>query len=318
MGEPRLRVGISQCLLGERVRYDGGHKRDLFLVDRLGRYVEYVPVCPEVEMGMGIPREAIRLEGSPEAPRMVGSRTGTDFTSAMKRFARDRVRGLAHLDLCGYVLKKGSPSCGMERVKVYPPRGGMARKQGVGLYARALMDRYPLLPVEEEGRLHDPVLRENFIERVFAYRRWKDFLDTRYSVGRLVAFHTSHKFLILSHSPGHYADLGRLVARAKKLGGTAAKREYGELFMQAVAHRSTVRKHTNVLQHMAGFLKRDVDPESRRELAETIADYRRGLIPLVVPVTLIRHHARRVGQEYLLSQVYLEPHPKELMLRNHV
>jgi len=206
----------------------------------------------------------------------------------------------------------------MERVKLYPAGKGMPSKKGVGLFARALLERYPLLPVEEEGRLNDPVLRENFIEQVFAYRRWKDFLAERYSVGRLVEFHTVHKFLVVSHSPKHYTELGRLVARAKKLGASAAKDQYGELFMQAVAIRTTNRKHSNVLQHMAGVLKRDLDTDSRQELGELIQDYRGGLIPLVVPVTLIRHHARRVGQDHLLSQVYLEPHPKELMLRNHV
>jgi uncharacterized protein YbgA (DUF1722 family) len=236
----------------------------------------------------------------------------------MREYSRRRARELEAEDLCGFILKKGSPSCGMERVKVYSPEGGMPARTGVGLFARALAERHPLLPVEEEGRLHDPVLRENFIERVFAYRRWKDFLATRYSVARLVAFHTAHKFLILSHSPRHYTEMGRLVARAKALGAEAAKAEYGDLFMRAVAVRTTVRKHTNVLQHMAGFLKRDLDAESRRELTGIVEDYRKGLVPLVVPLTLLRHHARRTDQEYLLGQVYLEPHPKELMLRNHV
>jgi uncharacterized protein YbgA (DUF1722 family)/uncharacterized protein YbbK (DUF523 family) len=316
--EAPIRIGISQCLLGEPVRYDGGHKRDRFLTDLFGPHVEYHPVCPEVEMGMGIPREAVRLEGDPESPRMVGVRSGEEHGAAMRRFSRQRVRELGDLDLCGYVLKKGSPSCGMERVKLYPEGGGAPSTKGVGLFARELMKRYPLLPVEEEGRLHDPVLRENFIERVFAYRRWKDFLAERYSVGRLVTFHTAHKFLILSHSPGHYTELGRLVARAKALGAGEARAAYGQRFMEAVARRTTVRKHTNVLQHMTGFLKKDLDEDSRRELGDIVEDYRVGIIPLIVPVTLIRHHARRVKQPYLLNQVYLEPHPKELMLRNHV
>jgi len=314
-----LRLGVSRCLLGEEVRFDGGHKRDPFLIDLLGRYVEYVSVCPEVEVGMGIPREPVRLEGDPEDPRMVGVRSGTDHTDSMHAYARRRVRELAKTeDLCGFILKKGSPSCGLERVKVYPRAGGAPARTGTGLFARALTALDPLLPVEEEGRLHDPVLRENFIERVFAYRRWKDFLSERYSVGRLVAFHTAHKFLILSHSPRHYTEMGRRVAGAKTAGAEAAKAGYGDLFMRAVAVRTTVRKHTNVLQHMAGFFKRDLDGASRAELAGVIGDYREGLVPLVVPITLIRHHARRTGQTYLLGQVYLDPHPKELMLRNHV
>jgi uncharacterized protein YbbK (DUF523 family)/uncharacterized protein YbgA (DUF1722 family) len=315
-GRP-IRIGISQCLLGEEVRYDGGHKRDPFLTDVLSAFVEFVPVCPEVELGMGIPREPVRLEGDAASPRMVGTRSRADHTPAMTAFAARRVRALDEVDLCGYVLKKNSPSCGMERVKVYGGSGAPA-KRGMGLYARALMERFPLLPVEEEGRLHDPVLRENFIERVFAYRRWKDFLAERYSIGRLVAFHTAHKFLILSHSPTHYTEMGRIVAGAKRLGPAGARGAYGRAFMEGMARRTTLRKHTNVLQHMAGFLKRGLDPASRGELARVIEDYRKGLVPLVVPVTLLRHHARSVGQEYLLGQVYLDPHPKELMLRNHV
>ena len=314
---PAIRIGVSQCLLGEEVRYDGGHKRDSFLTEGLSAYVEFVPVCPEVESGMGVPREAVRLEGSVDAPRMVGRRSGTDHTEAMTAFAARRAAALDDADLCGYVLKKGSPSCGMERVKVYAG-SGMPAKQGVGLFARALMDRFPLLPVEEEGRLHDPILRENFIERVFAYRRWKDFLGGRYTVGRLVAFHTAHKFLILAHSPADYTVMGRIVADAKRLGAAAAKTRYGRAFMEGMARRTTARKHTNVLQHMAGFVKRDLDAASRAELAQVIEDYRRGLVPLVVPITLLRHHARAANQEYLLGQLYLDPHPKELMLRNHV
>jgi uncharacterized protein YbgA (DUF1722 family)/uncharacterized protein YbbK (DUF523 family) len=313
-----IRIGISQCLLGENVRFDGGHKRDPFLTETLAAYVQWVPVCPEVESGMGTPREAVRLEGDAAAPRMVGPRSGKDHTRAMTAFSRHRVRELEGMDLCGYVLKKSSPSCGMERVKLYTEGGGRPARTGVGLFARELMDRMPLLPVEEEGRLHDPVLRENFIERVFAYRQWKDFTAVRFSRGRLVAFHTAVKFLLLSHSPRRYQELGRIVAAAKRLGAAEAKARYGALFMEAMAERTSTRKHTNVLYHLAGFLKRGLSAEERQELSETIDDYRRGMLPLVVPVTLIRHHARRLPQEYLLGQVYLDPHPKELMLRNHV
>ncbi len=311
-------IGISQCLLGEPVRFDGGHKRDPFLTDTLARFVSYVPVCPEVEVGMGIPREPVRLQGDPASPRMVGTRSGTDHTRAMEAYSRRRALELDSAGLCGYILKKNSPSCGMERVKVYGAEGGMPGRGGVGLFARALMERHPLLPVEEEGRLHDPVLRENFIDRVFAYRRWMDFLAERYTTGRLVEFHTAEKLLLLSHSPKRYVELGRLVARAKALGAAEAKAQYGIAFMEAVAERTTVRKHTNVLQHMAGYFKRDLEAASRAELVQVIDDYRTGLVPLIVPITLIRHHARVVKAAYLLGQVYLDPHPKELMLRNHV
>ena len=286
--------------------------------DVLGSHVEFVRVCPEVEVGMGIPRETVRLVGDPESPRMVGSGTGQDHTRAMNAFARRRVRELAELDLCGYLLKKDSPSCGMERVKVHPERGGGPARSGVGLFARALLDRFPLLPVEEEGRLNDPLLRENFIERIFAYRRWKDFLAGRYTRGRLVEFHTDHKFLLLSHSPRRYTELGRVAAAAKGLGAAGTKERYGRLFMEAMAERTSTRKHANVLRHLAGFLKRDLDGASRRDLHEAIEDYRNGLVPLVVPVTLVRSLARRLEQAYLLRQVYLTPHPRELMLRNHV
>jgi uncharacterized protein YbgA (DUF1722 family)/uncharacterized protein YbbK (DUF523 family) len=313
-----IRIGISGCLLGEKVRFNGGHKRDTFVTEILDKYVEFVSVCPEVEVGMGTPRETVRLVGDPESPRMVGSKSETDHTASMNAYATRRARELEPLDLCGYILKKDSPSCGMERVKVYPEAGGMPSKHGVGLFARALMDRFPLLPVEEEGRLNDPRLRENFIERVFAYRRWKDFLAERYTVGRLVAFHTEHKLLLMSHSPVHYQELGQIVAKAKSLGAAEAKERYGTRFMEAMASRTTTRKHTNVLQHMAGYFKKTLDKDSREEMQTLIRDYRAGLLPLVVPVTLFKHHARRLDVGYLLGQTYLEPHPKEMMLRNHV
>ncbi len=319
-GDPRapVRIGVSQCLLGENVRFDGGHKRDPFLTGTLARHVEFVPVCPEVELGMGIPREPVRLEGRVEAPRMVGVRTGADHTEAMNAFARRRARALDAQDLCGYILKKGSPSCGMERVEVHRREGGPPGRHGTGLFARALLDHAPLLPVEEEGRLRDPVLRENFVERIFAYRRWKDFLAVRWSVGRLAAFHTAHKFFFLSHSPVHYSGLGRITARARELGAGPARERYGRLFMAAAARPATASRHASVLRQLAGLLGKEIDAAARAELAEAIGAYRSGRLPLVVPVTLIRHHARAANVECLLGQVYLEPHPGELLLRNHV
>jgi len=315
--EPAVRLGVSSCLLGANVRFDGGHKRDRFLTDVLARYVEWVPVCPELESGMGVPRESVRLEGDVAAPRMVGTRSGTDHTSAMRRWAAGRVRALAALDLSGYVFKKDSPSCGMERVRVYPDRGRMPSRRGRGLFAAALMDALPLLPVEEEGRLNDPVLRENFIERIFCYRRWRALLaaPTR---GGVVAFHTAHKFLVLAHSPRSYAALGRLVGDSKGVRGAALARRYGEELMRALATPATVARHVNVLQHLAGFCREHLGAAERQELASIIDDYRRGLVPLVVPLTLLRHHVERHDVAYVRGQVYLAPHPKELMLRNHV
>ena len=318
VGTEKIPIGVSSCLLGQEVRFDGGHKRDAFLTGTLTAYVEFVPVCPELEAGMGVPREPVRLVGPPDAPRMVGTRSQTDFTSLMTGFSRKRTAELEVHDLCGYILKKNSPSCGMERVKIYAEGGGVPSKQGVGLFAQELMRRFPLLPVEEEGRLTDPRLRENFVERVFAYRAWKEFLSERYSRGALVAFHTRHKFLILSHSPAGYTELGRIVAQAKQLGAKETKEQYGTGFMQAMAERTTTRKHTNVLQHLAGHFKKSLDTESRNELHESIQHYRRGLVPLVVPVTLLKSAARRANATYVADQLYLNPHPVELMLRNHV
>jgi uncharacterized protein YbgA (DUF1722 family)/uncharacterized protein YbbK (DUF523 family) len=315
--EPRLRIGISACLLGEEVRFDGGHKRDSFLTDVLGPHVEFVPVCPEVEMGLGTPRETLRLVRQGTSLRMLTTRTLIDHTDGMKRWAGQRLDTLDHEDLSGYVLKKDSPSCGMERVKTYSDEA-RPRRDGRGLLATALIERMPLLPVEEEGRLSDPVLRENFIERVFAYRRLRDVFRSRWSVGALVAFHTAHKMSLLAHSTTAYNELGRLVASAQKVPRTELRDKYGSLFMNTMKIPATRARHTNVLQHMAGHLKKRIDDASRAELAACIDEYRRGLVPLVVPLTLIRHHVRLQQVKYLEGQTYLDPHPRELMLRNHV
>lgn len=312
-----LRIGVSSCLLGEEVRWDGGHKRDRFVTDLLGQFVEFVKVCPEVESGLPVPRPTLRLVGEPDAPRLEFGATGEDYTSTLVAWAERRVAALAKLELCGYVLKSDSPSCGMERVKVYG-KGGMGVKKGRGLFARVLMERLPLLPVEEDGRLNDAKLRETFVERIFAYRRWRDFEAEPFALGRLVAFHAAHKYLLLAHSPEHYASLGRLVARGKQLGRAELLEQYGVGFARAMAKPATRGRHFNVLQHMAGYFKDELDEESRAELHQALSDYRVGLVPLVVPLTLIRHHVRARNVEYLAGQIYLAPHPKELMLRNHV
>jgi len=235
----------------------------------------------------------------------------------MRAFSRARVGELAALDLSGYILKRDSPSCGMERVKVYPGSGPAAR-EGVGLFAQELLRRMPLLPVEEEGRLDDPALRENFVERVFAYRRLQALLRGRFKVGDLVRFHTGEKLLVLAHEPKGYAALGRLVAAAKRLPPAEVKARYRELYLRALRVPATKGKPCNVLLHMAGYLKDRLAPGERLELSEIIHDYRRGRVPLVVPLTLLRHHTRRLGAPYLEGQAYLDPHPSELMLRNHV
>jgi uncharacterized protein YbgA (DUF1722 family)/uncharacterized protein YbbK (DUF523 family) len=315
--EARLRIGVSSCLLGENVRWDGGHKRDRFLTDELGPFVEWVPVCPEVEVGLGTPRPTVRLVRRGADVRMVEPKSETDHTDAMRAYARRRVRGLDREDLSGYVLKKDSPSCGMERVKVYGGAGAGTR-DGRGLFAEALLERFPHLPVEEEGRLGDPRLRENFVVRLFAYRRLRRLFASRWSAGKLVAFHTAHKLLLLAHVPAAYASLGRLVAGARSVPREELARRYQAEFMEALARPATRRQHTNVLQHMVGYFRGRIDVADRDEVLGLIDEHRLGRLPLVVPLTLVRHHARRLGVAYLLGQVYLDPHPRELMLLNRV
>jgi len=316
--EPRaIRLGVSSCLLGSEVRFDGGHKRDRFVTDLLGQFVEWVSVCPELEMGLGVPRPAMRLVRDGGALRLREIASDRDHTDRMERFAARRVRELRALDLCGYVLKKDSPSCGMTRVKIYGGKG-MPKREGRGLYAAVLMRVFPELPVEDEGRLHDAGLRENFIERVFAYRRLRDLFRGRWTSGQVVAFHTRHKLQLLAHSPAAYGELGRRVAA---LGGTPRadfREHYQAGFMGALERLASRGRNANVLHHAAGHLKTKLDAASRAELADLIDAYRRGQVPLVVPVTLVAHHVRCCEIEYLQGQTYLEPHPKELMLRNHV
>ncbi len=299
------------------MRYDGGHKRDYFLTEIFGPFVEWIPVCPELEVGMGMPREPVRLIGNASEPSMIAERSRKNWTAAVNRFSAGRAAELQRLSLSGYIFKKDSPSCGMERVKIYPPKGG-ATRDGRGLFAAAVMKRLPLMPVEEEGRLNDAVLRENFIERVFVYRRWQELACGAKSVRALVQFHTAHKFHLLAHSERHYRDLGRLVANAKQTPLTQAYERYGSGLMEALRIPSNAKKHSNVLDHMMGYFSAQLAASERQELIEVIRDFRRQLLPLIVPITLIRHYVRKYRIEYLQNQIYLDPSPKELMLRNHV
>ena len=312
-----IRIGVSRCLLGEEVRYDGGHKRSAFVTEILAPFARYVLVCPEVEMGMSTPREPIRLVLGKDGPRLIDVQTEADYTSDMRRFAKRRAAELKRLYLHGYILKKDSPSCGLFRVKVYGTGGAPARN-GRGSFASALAQAIPDLPMEEEGRLNDPALRENFIERVFAYQRLKSLFFARWRISDLVAFHTAEKLLLLAHEPGMHAELGRLVAGAKGAPRERVAADYRALFMKTLGRAATPRKQTNVLQHMAGHLKKLLDADSKAELHQAIDDYRHGLVPLIVPVTLVRHFVRLHGVAYLAGQTFLAPHPKELMLRNHV
>jgi uncharacterized protein YbgA (DUF1722 family)/uncharacterized protein YbbK (DUF523 family) len=313
-----VRLGISSCLLGQEVRFDGGHKRDAFLVEVFGRYVEWVPVCPEVEMGLGVPRETMRLESHGGEVRLITPKTGADHTDRLRTFADNRLAALANERLCGYIFKKDSPSCGMERVRVYPNHTSPNRS-GRGLFAAALMQRFPYLPVEEEGRLNDPRLRENFVSRVFAYQRWRQMAEKPITRAALMGFHARHKFLLVAHSQIGTQRLGRLLAHPEQFPDeNALATAYLEGFAEVMRKTPTRRSHTNVLQHLAGYVSKPLDPDEREELTEMIDQYRRGLLPLIVPVTLIRHYVRKFKVPYLLDQVYLTPHPHELMLLNQL
>jgi len=333
-----LRIGVSACLLGQPVRFDGGHKHDRWITGELGRYVEFVPVCPEVEAGFGVPREAMRLVGDPDSPRLMTVRSGRDMTAAMESWAAKRAEELAGENLCGFIFKSKSPSSGMTRVKVYSDKGGMPAHKGIGLFAKAFMRRFPLLPVEEDGRLCDAKLRENFIERIFVLRSWRKVLencpenaaepsqvraDTSACVDgsrpakAIMEFHARHKLLIMAHSPAHAKLLGQLVAHSKSAPLGEVQASYESLLLEALTKPATAARNVNVLQHMAGYFRKHVSQDERHELAEVIEAYRTGLTPLIVPITLISHHVRKHGVDYLADQAYLKPHPLELKLRNY-
>ena len=313
----KIRVGISRCLLGEPVRYDGNHNLDRYLVRTLGTYIDYVPVCPEVECGMGILRETLRLVGNPDSPRMITIQTQKDFTRKMQAWAHKRVRELEMEGLCGFIFKSKSPSSGMERVKIYNEQTGIPSKRGIGLFAKAFMEYFPLIPVEEEGRLNNLFLRENFIERIFVYKRWQKQMYGNSTQAKLIDSHTCHKLLIMSHSTPVYRQLGKLVAEAKSKELKSAISEYHTLLMKALRLKATVKKNTNVLQHIMGYFKKNLTPDEKEELLEIIEQYHQEQVPLIVPVTLLNHYVRKFDQPYLKYQVYLNSHPVELKLRNH-
>ncbi|HQM46909.1 MAG TPA: DUF523 and DUF1722 domain-containing protein [Smithellaceae bacterium] len=312
----KIKIGISSCLLGNAVRYDGGHKLDRFLRDTLGQYVAYVPVCPEAECGMGIPREAMRLEGQADSPRLMTRQTRVDKTDLMVRWAQKRVAELEGENLCGFIFKSDSPSSGMERVKVYDEKG-MPAKTGVGIFARIFMEHFPLLPVEEEGRLHDTQLRENFIERIFTLQRWRAIRKMKSGRSALVDFHTRHKLLLLSHSTKLYQAMGKLVAAQKTFSARDLFSQYETLLMEALKLKTTLKRNVNVLQHMMGYFKEQLSGDEKKELLEILDHYSKGFLPLIVPLTLIGHYVRKYDQPYLRDQIYLNPHPLELQLRNH-
>ena len=315
----RIRLGVSHCLLGERVRYDGQHKRDSFIVDTLGQYVDFVPVCPEVECGLPVPREAMRLVGEIDAPRLMTQRTGIDLTEQMLGWANARVEELAGEELCGFIFKAKSPSSGMERVKVYNGNGGMAGR-GVGLFARTFMARFPLLPVEEEGRLTDPGLRENFVERIFTLKRYRDAMPEA-GAGRclraLTEFHATHKYLLMAHDPVAMRAMGRYLAGASELPLSDVVAWYEAELLKAMRKQATLRKQTDCLMHVLGYFKHHLSGDEKLEALELIEQYKGGFLPLIVPITILAHYARKYEVAYLLTQAYLHPHPVELKMRNH-
>ena len=312
-----FKLGISTCLMGESVRYDGGHKLDRYLVNILGKYIDYVPVCPEVESGFSIPREAFRLVGDPDNPRLITVRSKVDYTEKMVNWAKKRVIELESENLCGFIFKSKSPSSGYRNVKVYNEKG-MPIKKGVGIFARIFTEHFPLLPAEDEGRLNDDRIRENFIERIFVMKRWRDYQEHNPNLGGLVDFHTKHKLLILSHSQTHYRKLGRLVAEAKKQSLANVLNNYLEILLNALELKTTVKKNINVLQHLLGYFKKNLSSDEKQEMLELIENYKNGYIPLIVPITLFNHFSRKFDENYLKQQYYLNPHPLELKLRNHV
>jgi uncharacterized protein YbgA (DUF1722 family)/uncharacterized protein YbbK (DUF523 family) len=313
----KIRIGISSCLLGEQVRYDGGHQLDRLIRDVLGPFLEFVPVCPEVELGLPTPREALRLVAGEDGPRLVFTRSGRDITREMTDWAQRRVQELEGEKLCGFIFKSRSPSSGMERVKLYD-RNGVPSQSGVGLFARVFMAHFPLLPVEEDGRLHDPKLRENFIEIIFTLKRWREMLERGMTRGNLVDFHSRHKLLLLAHSTEIYRQLGKLVAAAKELEEKVLFERYLALLMKGLRLKTTASKQVNVLQHILGYFKHQLSADEKQEVVGLIDDYRAGHVPLIVPITLLNHFVRKYDQPYLKQQVYLNPHPLELQLRNHV
>jgi uncharacterized protein YbgA (DUF1722 family)/uncharacterized protein YbbK (DUF523 family) len=315
-GTGSIRLGVSSCLLGNTVRYDGGHKLSRYVRDTLGDYFEYVPVCPEVECGLPVPREAMHLVGTPENPRLVTIKTRKDLTEQMQTWGKEKLEELDRIDVCGYIFKSRSPSSGMERIKIYNEEGNPVF-QGAGIWARMFMDHFPLLPAEDEGRLNDPVLREHFIERVFVVWRWQQLIAKDPGIKDLIDFHSRHKFLIMAHSPHLYSELGYYVAHASEKPKNTLFSGYLQLLDQAMRIKTSVKKHINVLHHLLGFFKEALDSDEKQEFIEIVEHYRKGDVPLIVPVTLMNHFVRKYREPYLQTQLYLNPHPVELRLRNH-
>jgi uncharacterized protein YbgA (DUF1722 family)/uncharacterized protein YbbK (DUF523 family) len=309
----KIPIGISSCLLGQEVRFDGGHKHDSYITGTLGQYFEFHPFCPEVAIGLGVPRPALHLVKANEEIRCVGVKNPeNDVTERLRHYA-GQVKE-EHAGLCGYILKKDSPSCGMERVKVYA--GNQPRREGIGIYAEAMMKANPLLPVEEEGRLGDPGLRENFIQRVYVYYRWKRLIAEGISAQSLTRFHARHKLIVMSH--GDYRELGQMLSGLSRDNLAEVAGKYIARLTELLKHVPTRGRHVNVLQHIQGYLKKELDSDDKAEMVEVIERYRRGEIPLIVPLTLLKHHFRKAPDPYIDESYYMSPYPQELRLINEL
>ncbi|QSX34566.1 DUF1722 domain-containing protein [Shewanella avicenniae] len=312
--EPQhIRLGVSSCLLGEKVRFDGGHKNSAYCQNELKAHFDFVPVCPEMAIGLGAPRKSIRLVREADKQiRVQSADSSIDVTDALQQFSQQKVESLDFIS--GYIVCAKSPTCGMERVTVYKAGTNNGMKEGVGLYTQTLMERWPQLPVEEEGRLHDLVIRENFFTRVYAYHDWLCLLHSGLTQHKLTQFHARYKYLLLAHSPAQYRNLGPLVADAD-LPLAQKGQQYFEGFMAALKQKATRKNHTSALQHIQGYFKRDLSKPQKQELTQTIMDYRNGVKPLIAPLTLINHYLKEHPTPYIAEQVYLNPHPQELKLR---
>ena len=313
----RINVGISSCLLGEEVRYNGGHKHSPLCTRDLSRYFDFISVCPEVSVGLGIPRKPIRLVGAPSDPDVVGvDNPSLNVTQQLKEFGREKAAELNNL--CGYIFIKGSPSCGLFRVKVYNDKGFPQEEMGRGVYARVITDTYPLLPVEEAGRLQDAVLRENFITRVFAYSNWHAMKAGGLSARKLIDFHSSYKYTLMANNPQSYTSLGRLLADAGKQDAEKLGEQYFAGLMESLERKASRKSNTNVLMHLQGYLKKELGSREKAKLSETIEQYRNGIVPLIVPVTLLRHYFHVYPNDYIDRQTFLQPYPDDLSLRNQI
>lgn len=313
----KIKVGISSCLLGNEVRYDGGHKHSRLCTDSLSRYFEFVSECPEVGVGMTVPRKPIRLIGDVDAPRAVYTHDqAIDFTDKIQEFGDKKAE--QHSDLCGYIFMKDSPSCGVFRVKVYQDSGYPAATPGRGIYAKAITDANPLLPVEESGRLTDAFLRENFITRVFAYHNWQQLMQQGLTHQAIIEFHSRYKYVLMAHSPSQYVLLGQMLADAGKHEVKELGERYFAALMEQLRNLASRKTHTNVLMHLQGYLKKVLSPTEKQELSEIIDNYRIAQVPLIVPITLLKHHFRNHPDPYIAKQAYLQPYPEDLSLRNAI